>query len=781
MSLAYVQDKPALSGDRFHHGSNEPIPGVMAQQLRVQRGALQFERTMLAELFATNRGAAEVQAKRLSWATCLSTALGMQFQDDDELFVDHTLLVNSADIIAHAALGLDIQSLDPRGLLSGEYLEQAQVHGVVERDFFSDWVCQVPEGEAFIRSLARRLSRFDWSNVDHDVLKVLYESIITTETRKKLGEYYTPDWLAHKVVEFVATNPLELRVLDPSCGSGTFLFHAIRRYLAAAKTKKLRPNETLERLTRNVIGMDLHPVAVTLARVTYLLAIGRERLVSPLRSTIRIPVFLGDSLQWHKQEKSLSNAHSNQAEWLAQEQNQVDVLVGNPPWLAFRHMPGAMQSAFRAMSTARGLWHGAKVATHQDLSALFVARATELYLKKNGQFGFVMPSAVIDDQRQHYKGFRTGELSHKGQVNCVVFEKPWDLKRLRPHFFPITASVVFGSKQDAPMAMPHGETWTGKLPKPHGGWNDVENAISRTTHDKTAISGEMSPYAPRFRQGATIVPRVLFMVEKRKAGPLGLAQGKASVRSIRSANEKVPWKNLPDREGVVESIFVKPVYLGESVLPYRMKDPQYAVIPRDKKGVMDGTTERLDQYPLLAKWWRAAEAAWIQHRSSDRLTLKEQLNYHNKLDNQFPAQPVRVLYGRSGMHLAAAYIEDQRAVIDNSLYWATAESVEEARFLCAIINAAVTTRLVRPLMSFGKDERDIHKSIWKLAIPYYDKKDSSHQRLVELAEELEGVVAGLVLPDELHFAAARRQAREAIQGTAAGREVEQIVGKMLER
>jgi hypothetical protein len=48
----------------------------------------------------------------------------------------------------------------------------AGLHGVVDHDFF-DWVLEVLGGEGFIATLARRLARFDWSTVEHDVLKVL--------------------------------------------------------------------------------------------------------------------------------------------------------------------------------------------------------------------------------------------------------------------------------------------------------------------------------------------------------------------------------------------------------------------------------------------------------------------------------------------------------------------------------------------------------------------------------------------------------------------------------
>lgn len=64
----------------------------------------------------------------------------------------------------------------------------------------------------------------------------------------------------------------------------------------------------LDGVTRHVFGMDLHPVAVTLARVTYLLAIGRTRMTNPKRGNIQIPVYLGDSIQWREQSVDLWTA-----------------------------------------------------------------------------------------------------------------------------------------------------------------------------------------------------------------------------------------------------------------------------------------------------------------------------------------------------------------------------------------------------------------------------------------------------------------------------------------
>ena len=91
--------------------------------------------------------------------------------------------------------------------------------------------------------------------------------MIDKTTRKRLGEYYTPDWLAQKMVDEHVTDPMRQRVLDPACGSGTFLFWTIRKIIETCDAAGTSDRETLEHVVSHVFGMDLHPVAVTLARV----------------------------------------------------------------------------------------------------------------------------------------------------------------------------------------------------------------------------------------------------------------------------------------------------------------------------------------------------------------------------------------------------------------------------------------------------------------------------------------------------------------------------------
>ena len=862
----------------------QPTPKEIERRLGANSPAHALDYTELKQLYLTNRNVPGVRLKRELWARLLTTAFGTGFADSDALFVEHTLLVITADIIAHGVVGIDptAQDISAATVLTGRLFAEAQVHGVVEPDFF-DWLLEVDYGPSFVKALAKRLVRFAWRDVEHDVLKVLYESVISSEQRKNLGEYYTPDWLAECVVAEAVTAPLAQRVLDPACGSGTFVFHSIKAYLDAAAKDGISDADAVVGVTGHVFGMDIHPVAVTFARVTYLLAIGAERLQAPDRPAISVPVYLGDSIQWG-QERTLFTANAlvvpttsagelwstelrfpasavtNAAQfdrlvseladmasgtrepnsaipalnavfrrysiakedqatvaetfetlcrlhdsgqnhiwgyyvrnlarpyWLARQENRVDVLVGNPPWLAYRHMTAEMQHAFRQLSEERDLWAGASVATNQDLSPLFVLRAIERYLVPDGRFGFVMPWSVL--RGRQYAGFRRGRYELRDHVAVAVkFSKPWDMHGVKPSFFPVPSCVVLGTRSgdDKCETLPEEVvTWSGRLPRPNLGW-DV--AAKYVKHGKGAVTratelavGAGSPYQARFGQGATLVPRMLFMVEEKAAGPLGMGAGRVAIKSRRSSNEKKPWKTLPALEGSVDRQFVVKVHVGDTLLPFRLLPPQKAVVPAEGCVVLDSTDDRMNQYPGLNDWWRQAETAWNKNRlKSTKLTLREQLDYRKKLSDQLPLVPGRhrIVYNASGMYLAAAIVTDA-SIIEKSLYWCTASNLQEARYVEGVLNTETLTKRLRPLQARGEhNPRHYDKYVWQLPIPAFDPNNDLHVRIASLAEQAEKLAAAVSLPDGRRFETLRRVIRDAVSGSETGKLLEVAVDKLL--
>lgn len=190
-------------------------------------------------------------------------------------------------------------------LEKGAWFEAQGIRNFLEADFFG-WYLTAWDSdiETSIRDFARALAEYEPATgtlapeATRDLLKKLYEYLVPRELRHDLGEYATPDWLAELVLNELGYkgNPEE-RLLDPACGSGTFLVLAIRRVLDYAQDsltwRDRGDRQLVAKVLDNVVGFDLNPLAVIAARTNYLLALGT--LARHLAGK-DIPVYLCDSI-----------------------------------------------------------------------------------------------------------------------------------------------------------------------------------------------------------------------------------------------------------------------------------------------------------------------------------------------------------------------------------------------------------------------------------------------------------------------------------------------------
>lgn len=167
-------------------------PDARAVAQAFGRGSLTFNRARLTleTLWTALRDDPEVRLKRDLWDGLLREAYGEQV-GQDSLFLQHTYLTTVVKTVAARVLGLPVD--DPERLRSG------RIMGAVEADFF-DWPLKLPAGRDLVKQVAVQTARFRLTDVETDVLKVLYESLVDPDERHDLGEYYTPDWLAGRVV-----------------------------------------------------------------------------------------------------------------------------------------------------------------------------------------------------------------------------------------------------------------------------------------------------------------------------------------------------------------------------------------------------------------------------------------------------------------------------------------------------------------------------------------------------------------------------------------------------
>jgi hypothetical protein len=821
--------------------------------------------------------------KRQLWAQLLKLVYGREVESD-ALWFQHTFLVVVAKCIAVAVL--QMKENDPKRLLSGEAFKAAGIEGAVESDFF-DWVVTDGEGEKLVRRIMAHVRRFRLAEVESDVLKILYESLIDRAERHGLGEYYTPDWLAAKIVRHTVDRPLEQKVLDPACGSGTFLFHAVRRFLVEAEDSGMAPDQRAFEAAQHVAGMDIHPVAVIIARVTYLLAL--VPVIRNRKGTISTPVYLGDAMQLSINEmiggKELSirvppspAAEGQNGETDANVREQLDfpdafcrdpalfdkaiermrtgseqgmkraqieaalsriveqhyradvtqeqkyaitdlgktyvtfdklrregrdsvwayvarnlsrplafsaaggwanIVVGNPPWVAFRHMSPDLQKRFKELADGERVYVGGKLATQNDLCALFTVRAAALYLRSAGRIAFVLPLAALT--RGQFEKLRSGSF-HSGKIQ---WDEAWTMDDSVQPLFPVPSCAVFGRRRATAKSMPDTvRAFSGTLPL-RDAHEAVADACLRVVSDAPALSTAKhsggSAYRESFKNGATLFPRMLVFVERRQMGRLGANPSAPSVESRRSSQEKQPWKELPGIENQVEAECLHPVLLGESLLPYRIFRPLEGVLPITNRGEVLNSKAALERgLDHLAGWMRKAERVWNENRTAN-VSLVENFDYYGKLASQFPVPKLRIGYAASGTQPVAAIIRDRRNIIEHALYWSAVETLSEGNYLAAILNSETGRLRVERLQARGQwGARHFDKVMFNLPIPRFDQKVDLHLELAAAAARAEKVAAEVALPEGCKFQRARGLVRKALKEVGVADEIDELVARLLD-
>lgn len=259
--------------------------------------------------------------------------------------------------------------------------------------------------------------RYDFGAIDADVLGVMYEQYLGLAlrqtpkrakladgkvNRKEQGIYYTPTWVVDYIVKFAIEEALKrrgakadrLRVLDPACGSGTFLLRAFdhlmraRNPSGASVQAKFDPENEgrllalrTSVLTENLFGVDLDARAVEIAQLNLMIRAAESRHRLP---TLERNLQVGNSVI------ADPAVDSRAVNWkgafpTAMEEGGFDVIVTNPPYVRIQNLPEGNREYFAARFSAD--WNF-------DIYTVFVQQAWEL-LRDGGVAGFILPNKFL--------------------------------------------------------------------------------------------------------------------------------------------------------------------------------------------------------------------------------------------------------------------------------------------------------------------------------------------------------------------------------------------------
>ena len=738
----------------------------------------------LRELYDRERGKPSLETMKELWLRQLKASgnAPQTEQDIDDLFVLHTLLITVASTIT--------------ALISGKPLRLGFVAWVND----TQWLMAVQE----------TIQRYNWRQGTGDVLRALYMGLVYKKHRKIYGEFYTPDWLAelvclevldNKWIEVCIKEHFEGKhsgVLDPACGSGTFLYHAARRIADSkpVRDSAMTPNDISEMLVQLVNGIDIHPVAVEMARANLLMAM-------PAIPHGGLRIWQGDSLQTDRKDSGQASLFDTD-DMLAIYSRKDRVIRLPKSFLArdniINDVEQLTESADGGKSFPVGLDTGLSKSdvkilhdTHAELTEICRDEGNSVWawyiLNKAGPY-----------------------LLTQEKVSRIVANPPWvrlsniqDEKRKEEMIESANAHGIWvGGKNATGFDIAslfvvkcrslylHGSDRSGwVLPQAAmrgGNWEKYREKIGK--HIVQILDLDTLPFPEQSKSCVNIFgnskKHVTKKLEKRKNAKFKSRDGWSIVKkntkwadgpkefpikpskwhsdndvSIRNgatlfpnclvkisnkndvkdgveittvASRHNPWKTLGSKTGMVPKRWVRNVIMSNELLPYITSKPSQFIIP------LNENLTGFDNNRLNCQYWRDAEGMYQKHMgkgSSTPKTLLDNINNLHKLEKQLDRKGRHlVAYNGSGTWLYASRIKSSD-IIEHTLYVVTVKTKNESLFLTALLNA---DSLQEAYQNSRKTDRHFMAHFWKtVPIPRYDKNNQLHLKLVKLSIQAETV------------------------------------------
>ena len=218
------------------------------------------------------------------------------------------------------------------------------VSGIIWRDY------KIHLSDHCLEKVHNLFCHFKFTQINFDVRSSALAEFMTPDIRKGLGIFLTPSPVVRMIVNY--TNPnLNCKVLDPACGSGTFLIEVLKYFKSAGSSKK--------KSSVHIFGFDKNPKMLLLAKLN-LSHIKNVQFISQLTDSIKYPT-----------------------------RNDFDLITTNPPFgvsLDSRHYN------FHLYKTCQDEY-GYNLKT-QTSEIVFMEKCLQL-LKPNGVLAIVVPRSII--------------------------------------------------------------------------------------------------------------------------------------------------------------------------------------------------------------------------------------------------------------------------------------------------------------------------------------------------------------------------------------------------
>lgn len=419
-------------------------------------------------------------------------------------------------------------------------------------------------------------------------------------------------------------------------------------------------------------------------------------------------------------------------------------VVSNTPWLALSKLAdNPYHTNLNALANNLGIKPSDASFLHVELATIFLLSSIGRYLKENGVYGCILPHSVLAGH--HQQKFRTGAFTKSQMRIDSCFKSLWLLPE---SVFKNKAIVVFGAK----------ESWKDFTSLP--GLNIISKDVDEPTVFVTMQNGgqtiwtneevyqaDKSSASPRFEQGADIMPRNIFffnLEENGSAYSISPITPKSRYAYFLQNMHKGKDYRIP--EAVIPKRYFCKVLVSNIVTPFGLSEAPLALLP--VKVNADGNWENLTDKQINAmsrpvkNTFKEIEREYKVLKGGNRDIFKNALNWRKKLEKQnFSDKTFLVVYGAGGSKPCATYLKletTERYIVDQTLYWYTTNSEDEALYLVGLLNSESITKIISPFQPEGlQGKRHVH-TLAPSSIRPYDVENVVHKQLADITRRLIG-------------------------------------------
>ena len=675
----------------------------------------------------------------------------------------------------------DGRSFSHEEIISGDF---AKAYGI-DNYCCPDWYCwplfELHNGFSAVMDEIRQdmepyrlsisVAEFQRSN-NYDFIKQIYESLIPKELRHALGEYYTPDWLAESTLNsaidaYGSESIRSISILDPTCGSGTFLFQAI--------AIKRRNGNTLSDILATVRGVDINPLAVLTAKTNYILSV--LDLIDP-SVRITIPVYLADIIHIASPVQADScpdlihdgSPAAAVRSSLARDQavvsrmEKADIITGNPPWVNWEYLPAQYRQESQHYWKDYHLFSakGRDLSfSKEDISILITYIVVDKLLKNGGIIGFVIRQGIFKSA-QNGVGFRRFRIGDTG----IKVLKVEDLSKIHVFENAMNSTALFFARkgEDTSYPVPY-YLWEKRrgLKKcffgPYSRLHEVMSQIRITgQYAIPAVKDDRTSIWLTAGADSLALMKNLLGTNAYKARTGVFTGGANAVYWLRingCQGEYISVTNVVERAkrkaeqvtAEIEKTFVYPLLKGSNVRKWNVRYDTYLLCPHTAEtrirpvpgAVLAETAPKTMQYlshfkPFLDT--RNGFAGWEKQI--------QQQEFHAILrvgDYTFSRYKVIWKYiARTFICAVISTVDDkflgEKPILPNEkIMYVSTQDEAEAYYLCGLLSSTLVAECVKSYMNPTSISAHI---LNKLNIPSFDRDNPLHQEISRLCKDGHG-------------------------------------------